>query len=93
MTAVPRRYPQWTTDPDGQPVRVTPPGAKATRDQLAAQHQRITMLTAAEVAGILRVSRMTVYRMCEREEIPSVRVGRSYRIPERGLQRWMDAES
>ena len=37
-------------------------------------------LTVAEVAHALRVSNMTVYRLINAGELPSARVGRSYRI-------------
>ena len=37
-------------------------------------------LTVPEVATILRVSKMTVYRMIHREDIDAIRVGRSFRI-------------
>jgi len=40
------------------------------------------LLTVAEVADALRVSRMTVYRLVHSGELPAVRVGRSYRVPE-----------
>lgn len=42
--------------------------------------------TVAEVANLMRVSRMTVYRMIERGDLPAVRFGRSYRVPEAALQ-------
>lgn len=48
------------------------------------------MLTAAEVAKRLKVSKMTVYRLVEADELPFVRVGRSIRIPEVGLNRYLD---
>lgn len=38
-------------------------------------------LTVAEVADVVRVSRMTVYRMVHSGELPAVRVGRSFRVP------------
>lgn len=37
-------------------------------------------LTAAELAARLRVSKMTVYRLIKRGELPAVRIGRSFRI-------------
>jgi excisionase family DNA binding protein len=40
------------------------------------------LLTVNEVAGLLRVSRMTVYRMIKEGEMPAVRVGRGYRLRE-----------
>lgn len=39
-------------------------------------------LTVAEVAKIMRVSKMTVYRLIHSGEMPAVQVGRSYRVPE-----------
>lgn len=37
-------------------------------------------LTVAEVAQMMRVSTMTVYRLLKAGDIASVRVGKSYRI-------------
>jgi excisionase family DNA binding protein len=39
-------------------------------------------LTVGEVADMMRVSTMTVYRMVHSGELPAVRFGRSFRIPE-----------
>ncbi|WP_369696584.1 helix-turn-helix domain-containing protein [Nocardiopsis sp. YSL2] len=41
----------------------------------------LTFLTVEEVAERLRLSKMTVYRMCQSDTIASVRIGRAYRIP------------
>jgi len=37
-------------------------------------------LTVQEVADILRVSTMTVYRLIKAGDLPAVRVGRSFRV-------------
>ncbi len=37
-------------------------------------------LTVAEVAGRMRVSKMTVYRLVHSGELPAVRFGRSFRV-------------
>jgi excisionase family DNA binding protein len=42
----------------------------------------VRFLTVAEVADMMRVSSMTVYRMVHAGQLPAVRFGRSYRIPE-----------
>ncbi|MHA7240140.1 helix-turn-helix domain-containing protein [Arthrobacter sp. TMS1-12-1] len=42
----------------------------------------VQFLTVAEVAGLMRVSKMTVYRLVHAGELPAVQFGRSYRIPE-----------
>lgn len=39
------------------------------------------LLTVAEVSNMLRVSKMTIYRMVHSGELTHVRVGRSFRIP------------
>jgi excisionase family DNA binding protein len=44
-------------------------------------------LTVPEVAIVLRVSKMTVYRMLHREVLDSIRVGRSFRIPRAEVER------
>ena len=41
----------------------------------------VSFLTVAEVASIMRVSKMTVYRLVHAGDLPAVRVGRSFRVP------------
>src|SRR5689334_11225426 len=41
------------------------------------QLAEVRFLTVAEVASIMRVSKMTVYRMVHAGELPAIRVGRS----------------
>ena len=43
-------------------------------------------LTVAEVAELMRVSKMTVYRLVHAGELPAVRFGRSYRVPESAVR-------
>ena len=47
----------------------------------------VRFLTVAEVAEMMRVSTMTVYRLVHSGELPAVRFGRSYRIPESAVVR------
>ena len=49
------------------------------------------LLTVAEVATRLRVSRMTVYRMVKSGDLRAVEVLRSIRIPERVLDQYLAA--
>ena len=46
-------------------------------------------LTVAEVATLMRVSKMTVYRLVHSGELPAVRVGRSFRVPEEAVRRYL----
>ena len=43
---------------------------------------QMRFLTVGEVAEMMRVSTMTVYRLVHSGELPAVRFGRSFRIPE-----------
>ncbi|WP_167106680.1 helix-turn-helix domain-containing protein [Mycobacterium sp. NBC_00419] len=58
-------------------------GGKSARDAGGADAQpvaRAQFLTVAEVASLMRVSKMTVYRLVHNGELPAVRVGRSFRV-------------
>jgi len=50
---------------------------------------RARFLTAAEVAGLLRVSTMTVYRLIKGGQLAAVRVGKSYRVSEDDVDRFL----
>jgi excisionase family DNA binding protein len=49
----------------------------------------MTFLTVAEVAAIMRVSKMTVYRLLHSGTLPAVRVGRSFRVPENAVHDYL----
>jgi excisionase family DNA binding protein len=49
----------------------------------------VKFLTVAEVAAVMRVSKMTVYRMVHAAELPAVRVGRSFRVPEKAVHDYL----
>lgn len=46
-------------------------------------------LTVAEVAAMMRVSKMTVYRLVHNGELPAVRVGRSFRVQEKDVDEYL----
>ena len=46
-------------------------------------------LTVQEVADLMRVSSMTVYRLIKAGELGAVRVGRSYRVTEDDVDRYL----
>ncbi len=46
-------------------------------------------MTVNEVADLLRVSRMTVYRLIKQGDLPALRVGRGYRIREQDVHRYL----
>jgi excisionase family DNA binding protein len=49
----------------------------------------LRFLTVAEVATLMRVSKMTVYRLVNAATLPAVRVGRSVRVPEQAVHDYL----
>ncbi|MEV5605701.1 helix-turn-helix domain-containing protein [Streptomyces sp. NPDC052299] len=57
----------------------------------------VVFLTVAEVANIMSVSKITVYRLVHSGHLPAIRVGRSFRVPEQAVyeylrESWQGAE-
>jgi excisionase family DNA binding protein len=50
---------------------------------------RVQFLTVAEVAAMMRVSKMTVYRLVHAGELPAARVGRSFRVPREAVRDYL----
>ena len=50
---------------------------------------QVRFLTVAEVAALMRVSKMTVYRLVHSGELAAVQVGRSYRVPEKAVHDYL----
>jgi excisionase family DNA binding protein len=48
-------------------------------------------VTVNEVARLMRVSKMTVYRLITQGDLPAVRIGRGYRIREEDVHRYLDS--
>ena len=49
----------------------------------------VRFLTVAEVASIMRVSKMTVYRLVHSGELEAIRVGRPFRGPEQAVNQYL----
>ena len=49
----------------------------------------VRFLTVAEVAALMRVSKMTVYRLVHGGDLTAVRVGRSFRVPEHAVHEYL----
>ena len=84
--------------PAGQPLVARPLGAQPEAgrpmaagpvQQRPAQRPVISFLTVTEVASIMRVSKMTVYRLVHAGELAAVRVGRSFRVPEPAVRDYL----
>lgn len=48
-------------------------------------------LTVQEVASLLRVSPMTVYRLIKSADLPAVRVGRSFRVRDSDVDQYLES--
>jgi excisionase family DNA binding protein len=49
----------------------------------------VIFLTVAEVASVMRVSKMTAYKLVHSGHLPAIRVGRSFRIPEQAVHDYL----
>jgi excisionase family DNA binding protein len=56
---------------------------------LSGDISEVKFLTIAEVASVMRVSKMTVYRLVHSGELPAVRVGRSFRVSEEDVNEYL----
>lgn len=50
------------------------------------------LLTVPEVATRVGFTRNALYRMCRERRFPHIRVGKLIRIPESGVQRWLEEQ-
>jgi excisionase family DNA binding protein len=71
-----------------RPATAAPVGASPVVQQ-AAPRPAVSFLTVAEVAAIMRVSKMTVYRLVHGGELAAVRVGRSFRVPQPAVRDYL----
>jgi excisionase family DNA binding protein len=58
-------------------------------ETMAQRYAEANFLTVAEVARLLRVSNMTVYRLISSGALRAVRVGKSYRLTEHDIDRYL----
>ena len=63
--------------------------ARGSADRPDRPLSEVTFLTVAEVAAVMRVSKMTVYRLVHAGTLPAVRVGRSFRVPEQAVHDYL----
>ena len=66
---------------ESAPAGVTP---------LASNLQAGKFLTVAEVAAILRLSKMSVYRLIHSGQLEAVQFGRSFRVTEKALNTYLE---
>ncbi len=77
------------------PSRAPREPSAAERARLASRRtserplNEVTFLTVAEVASLMSVSKMTVYRLVNSGHLPAIRVGRSFRVPEQAVYEYL----
>ncbi len=69
-----------SASPQGEPGGLTPFGGNLPGGKF---------LTVAEVASILRLSKMSVYRLIHSGQLEAVQFGRSFRVSEKALNDYL----
>lgn len=99
LAALRERVSSATPDEEQQPqTPPSPPHASPNRpnqsNSAAGRSERplsevITFLTVAEVAHIMGVSKISVYRLVHSGHLPAIRVGRSFRVVEQAVHEYL----
>ena len=66
-------------------------GGAGECDRVGYGLSKARFLTVQEVANVMRVSSMTVYRLIKSGELSAVRVGRSFRVSEVDVDRYLSS--
>lgn len=53
-------------------------------------HTEIRLITLAEAASLLQVSKRTLLRMIQKKEVPAFKVGGQWRIRETQFKEWVE---
>ena len=69
------------------------PGTMKKRTEIARVDMKSRLMTLPEVSVYLRVSRVTVYRMLRRRDIPAFRIAGKWRFIIEDLGHWIEKES
>lgn len=69
------------------PMKSTPRKKQATKESFGTPE----LLTVEDAAAIMRVSKMTVYRIIESGDLPHLRIGRSFRIRKDDFENYLRA--
>ena len=72
---------------DGEDVRITT--GRTMTPPRRSPYVGDRLLTVSEVAALMRVSTMTVYRLIKSGSLAAIRVGKNYRIRESDVNRYL----
>lgn len=96
LAALHERASRETSDQEQPPAPSRAPREPSAAERAFASRRRserplneVTFLTVAEVASIMSVSKMTVYRLVNSGHLPAIRVGRSFRVPEQAVYEYL----
>jgi excisionase family DNA binding protein len=65
---------------------------RSTKKIMKKTDSAINLLTLAEAASILKISKRTLHRMIQHRQIPAFKVGGQWRILESRFQDWVQEE-
>ena len=57
---------------------------------MSIDHAELKLLTLAEAAAILQISKRTLLRMIQQREVPAFKVGGQWRIRESQFRKWVE---
>jgi excisionase family DNA binding protein len=66
---------------------------RSARQGVRTVNEQYALLTVREVAGSMRVSTMTVYRLIRAGDLPAIRVGKHFRIRTTDLEHYLEVQS
>lgn len=69
------------------------PVTQQNRTDVISQNQVDELLTIAEVAMFLKLSRRTAWRWCKNGELPAVKVGHQWRVARSDLENFVRCRS
>jgi excisionase family DNA binding protein len=75
---------------ESSPLSVTRTGGYGQENGSAGRSFGDPLLTVVEVAALMRVSNMTVYRLIKSGQLAAVRVGKNYRLRRNDIERYLN---
>ncbi|HBG01891.1 MAG TPA: DNA-binding protein [Firmicutes bacterium] len=57
------------------------------------RNNNAVFLTVSELTELLRIGRSSAYELCNSNQFPVLRVGKTIRIPKKGLHDWIDEQA
>ncbi len=59
---------------------------------MANKKEEIEVLTVEEVASLLKLSKITIYRLIKTGEIPAYKIGASWRVNKKDLESYIESK-